>query len=172
MVDDAILHGYYKPSPLVAEPLWFTQRIIPWLNSTLTLVTARGKPGPADFPAVKPNLVESEAVNRVIYLNHMTNSRVYIVHLSTREGLKLGIDAIARGDDVIIVRLVPITFASREEVYRSQEGGRFICSFPRGSPMTLKPYGRGLQVVGSFTIGSDHCGFGKDQKDQGRRGFL
>ena len=112
MVDDAILHGLLKTFSASGGTLMVHAENNSMAEFNPSLVTARGKPGPADFPAVNPSLVESEAVNRVLYLNHMTNSRVYIAHLSRREGLKLGTDAIARGDDVII-EPVPITFASR-----------------------------------------------------------
>ena len=167
MVDDAILHGLLQTFAASGGTLMVHAENNSMAEFNQALIAARGKPRPADFPAVKPNLVESEAVNRVLYLNHMTNSRVYIAHLSTREGLKLGIDAITRGDEVMI-ETCPHYLCLTEEVYRGQEGGRFICSPPLRSSDDVEALWEGIAGGWISTIGSDHCGFGKDQKDQGK----
>ena len=50
---------------------------------------AAGKTSPHYFPLCKHNLVESEAVNRAIYLAKVTGGNLYIFHLSCKESLDI-----------------------------------------------------------------------------------
>lgn len=41
------------------------------------------------FSVAKSNIIESKAINRVIYMNDYSVGNLYIFHLSTKEGLDL-----------------------------------------------------------------------------------
>ena len=49
---------------------------------------AEGRTAPTDFPATCPTWAEAEAINRGVLMGAMTDCPVYIVHLSTQEGLE------------------------------------------------------------------------------------
>lgn len=52
------------------------------------------------FLASRPALAEQEAIHRAIFYSDLTGSPLYVVHLSSREGLKLIADARRRGRPV------------------------------------------------------------------------
>lgn len=129
-----------------------------------------GLKGPENFPLIKPNLVEAECVNRVLYLNRWAHGRLYIFHLSTKEGLEMIMAARAK-DEAVFAETCPHYLTLTNEVYRRGDGGHFICSPPLRGQDDIDVLWRGLANGTISVIGSDHCGFGKEQKASGKGDF-
>lgn len=59
-----------------------------------------GRTRPVDYPGTCPPWAEAEAIHRAILMGEMTECPIYVVHLSTHEGLRLIRDAQERGQPV------------------------------------------------------------------------
>ena len=58
------------------------------IDHLMNKAIAEGRTAPTDFPATCPTWAEAEAINRGVLMGAMTDCPVYIVHLSTQEGLE------------------------------------------------------------------------------------
>ena len=103
-------------------------------------------------PLSRPNEAEAEAVNRMLYLaSAVGDAPVYIVHLSTKEGLEEICQAKKRGQKHIGVETCPQYLLLTDDLYDDPS--------------------EGLKAV-IDTIATDHCPFTfKKQKQQGAEDF-
>ncbi len=124
-----------------------------------------------DFPQHKPNYVEAEAVSRAIFWSEHTGCRLYIFHLSTKEGLGLVHQAQQRGVEVV-AETCPQYLVLDDSVYgKPGEGHRYICSPPVRSREDCEALWEGISKGIIQVVGTDHCVFTKAQKDAGRSDF-
>jgi dihydropyrimidinase len=170
MVDDAVLYGLLqevkKHGGMVG--VHAENAAIAEFNEETFL--RRGDRSPEHFPLVKPNLVEAECVNRALYLNRWAGSRLYIFHLSTTEGLDL-LRTAQGGGESVYAETCPHYLALTDAVYKRPDGANFICSPPIRSQKDTEALWRGIADGSISVIGSDHCGFGREQKGTGGGDF-
>lgn len=131
---------------------------------------AKGQTGPSHFPLAKGNLVEAEAVNRALYLNRVAGSRLYLAHLSTREGLEL-LRAARGNGEVAFAETCPQYLTLTSKVYSGPDGQNFLCSPPLRSSSDIEALWGGLAQGVISVISSDHCGFGLKMKALGGGDF-
>ncbi len=122
------------------------------------------------FPLMKPNMVEAEAINRVLYLNKWAKGQLYIFHLSTAEGLELIMKQKGEGQD-IYAETCPHYLVLNKDVYSSNKGYNYICSPPLRDYQDIEALWDGVANGYISTIGSDHCGFGAELKESGNGTF-
>ena len=131
---------------------------------------AHGKTAARYFPLAKGNLVEAEAVNRALYLNRMARGRLFIAHLSTREGLESL--RVARGNgELAFAETCPQYLALTDEVYERPDGINFLCSPPVRSRADVDAMWMGVAEGVISVVNSDHCGFGLKMKALGKGDF-
>jgi dihydropyrimidinase len=129
----------------------------------LSLIEAHRKKGRDGLPVwseCRPNLTESESVHRVLTLAEAVGCPVYIVHLSTWEGLE-EIRHFKRRYKKIFVETCPQYLSLTKEA-------------PLGNLGKVNPPLRSSEDIGALwegvseglidTIGSDHCPFQKEDK--------
>lgn len=133
----------------------------------------RGHLSPKYHPLARPNLIEAEAISRLIDITNITDSRSYVVHLSSKEGLeriKLG-----RKEKVkIIAETCPQYLLLDESMYNKQgfESAKYIMSPPLRKKADIDYIWIGLNNGDIQTVGTDHCSFNfKGQKDLGYNDF-
>ncbi|GAM97367.1 dihydropyrimidinase [alpha proteobacterium U9-1i] len=115
------------------------------------------------YEGTRPVLSEVKAVQKVIALCELTGCAVYIVHLSSAEGLKACMDAQQRGLPVF-VETRPIYLHLSSEKY-CQPDGRLYVSFPPIRALKdSDALWRGLANGAVHTLGSDHAPLLKRQK--------
>jgi dihydropyrimidinase len=123
-----------------------------------------------DFPESHPPISEIEAVQRAILFAEKTGVKLYIVHLSCG----LSVDSIAeaqkRGAD-IICETTPHALVLSDKVYSKPDGAKFVCGPPIRSEVDREMLWEGIKKGVITTIGSDHCGFTKNQKMKGSNDF-
>jgi dihydropyrimidinase len=131
-----------------------------------------GRTKAVDFPQHKPNFVEEEAVERAIFWANNTGARLYIFHLSTREGLELVRNAQRRGVKVVAETCPQYLLLDESVFSRKGIGHRYICSPPIRSKKDNEALWQGVAEGTISTIGTDHCAFTVAQKDLGIDNFI
>jgi dihydropyrimidinase len=170
MVDDGVLYDLLLEMRKSKGILMVHAENAPMAEYNQELLLSRGCIQPRYFPKAKPSIVEGEAVNRAIYLNKMANSRLYIAHLSTKEGLELIRSAQNQGD-FVLAETCPHYLTLTEALYEGEDGDRFICSPPLRSQADIDELWRGIGDGSISIISSDHCGFSLEQKGLGNGNF-
>lgn len=132
---------------------------------------ARGWTHPRYFPLCKGNIVEAEAVNRVVYLNRYVGGNLYIFHLSTAESLDIVAEAQGRGENVVAETCTHYLTLD-ERCLQGDDGCDFICSPPLRSQRDVDALWKGIANGQITIISSDHCGYTKAQKALGNGNFM
>jgi len=112
-------------------------------------------------------IAEEEAIDRAGKMVEMTGSRIYIVHLSSKEGLWKVKRFRDRGIDVY-AETCPQYLTLTEERYKEPDwnGAKYVMSPPLRSQESLDELWRGLRGGDLQTVATDHCPFDfKGKKD-------
>ena len=119
-----------------------------------------GKLGLEYHPKSRPNIAEQEAIARAIKFTKFTDSQLYIVHLSTVEGLREIMKARNEGLN-IYSETCPQYLLLDDTCYNEPDwgGAKYVVSPPIRTKESLDALWRGLSSGDVHTIGSDHCPF-------------
>jgi len=120
-------------------------------------LVASGRTGPEHYLASRPHLAEGEAVARAITLAEIAGCPLYIVHLSTREGLAAIAAARARGQHVYAETCPQYLYLTDAEMTR-QKGLAKIAP-PLRWDRDRDALWAGLDRGDVQTVGSDHAPF-------------
>lgn len=119
-----------------------------------------GKKAPIYHTKSRPNLVEAEAVERVLKLARMAgDAPVYIVHLSCKESLEAVREARRNGQKNIFVETCPQYLLLTEECYEREDGLKYIMSPPLRTQADCDALWEGLADGTIQVVASDHCPF-------------
>jgi dihydropyrimidinase len=122
-----------------------------------------GKNGAEYHPISKPNFVEEEAIQRAISIARFAESSLYIVHMSTKEGVELVDDARRKGLPVwseTCTHYLTLT----DEVYERPDGINYILSPPLRKKEDVSSLWKGLADGSVSVVGTDHVAFSSEQK--------
>jgi len=117
----------------------------------------------------RPNLVEKEAVSRVIDIAAIAGAYVYIVHVSTAESMRVIKEARKRGQHVY-AETCPQYLLLCEEKYKTDgtEGAKFVGPPPLRKEADQEALWQALADKELDVISTDHCSFSeRGQKDRG-----
>lgn len=121
----------------------------------------------------RPVQAEAEAIDRILHLASLAgDAPIYIVHLTTAEGLEVIKAARARGQKNIFAETCPqyLTFTDAE--LDREDGLKFVMSPPLRKESDIKALWEGLAQGHIQVIGTDHCPFTyKEQKQRGKDDF-
>ncbi len=112
----------------------------------------------------RPPLCEAEAIERILSLAFLAGCDVYIVHLSTQEGL----EAIKRGRDrgqKIYAETCPQYLVLDESLYKGPQGRAYICAPPLRAERHRQALWEGLANGDIDVVATDHCAFSYAQKE-------
>jgi len=136
---------------------------------------AEGKTAPIYHAKSRPDDCEAEAVGRMIHLANMAGGTpIYIVHLSTKKGLRVVEDARKNGYTNIFLETCPQYLTLTEEKYLADhdEGLKYIMSPPLRKQKDCEALWQGLADNQIQVIGTDHCPFDfHGDKQLGRDNF-
>lgn len=141
--------------------------VIDYLEDALA---ARGDTGPEFYLASRPHFAEAEAISRAIEIADFTRCPLYIVHLSTAEGLAHIARARARGQAVYAETCPQYLFLTDAEMTR-QKGLAKIAP-PLRWDRDREALWMGLAQGLVQTIGSDHAPFTVADKAIGERNIF
>jgi len=123
----------------------------------------------ATFLESRPNLVEAEATYRAIAIAKMAGCPLYIVHLSTREGLEVVAQAQARGEAVVAETCPQYLLLTNEDTLRL--GPLVKMAPPLRSREDNQALWKGLQQGVITTTGTDHAAFEREGQKLAARTF-
>ncbi len=131
--------------------------IIQHLNEVLE---KEGKLEPYYHAVSRPNIAEEEAISRAAKMVELTGSRIYIVHLSSKEGLAKVQAARDRGIDVF-AETCPQYLLLDEERYKEPDfgGAKYVMSPPLRTKESNAALWGGLNSGDLQVVATDHCPF-------------
>jgi dihydropyrimidinase len=138
--------------------------VIDHMNAVLE---KEGKLDPYYHAVSRPNLAEEEAIFRASKMVEMSGSRIYIVHLSSKEGLWIVKQARDRGVH-IYAETCPQYLLLDEERYKEPDwnGAKYVMSPPLRTKESNAALWEGLRGGDLQVVATDHCPFDfKGKKD-------
>lgn len=134
---------------------------------------AQGRRGPENHPLTRPDLMEAEAIHRLLSLAHVTRTPLVLAHLSCALGLEEVRAARARGATVWVETCPQYLLLDEKEYHRSGfEGAKFVMAPPPRTQADRAALWAGLAAGEVDTVATDHCPFFYEtQKIRGRDDF-
>lgn len=133
---------------------------------------AAGRPGPEALTEARPASAEAGAVRRAGVLAQRMGAPLYVVHLSSAEGLRAVREARAAGARVL-AETCPHYLWLTDELLRDQPPERaadVVCSPPLRTEADREELWRGVADGSIDTIGTDHCPFTRADRAAGTAG--
>ncbi len=133
---------------------------------------AQGKLGPEMHPLCRPDLLEAEAVGRLLKFAYLADTPVIIVHLTCESALKEVEAARARGQKVYVETCTHYLLLD-DSRYSEPDfaGAKYVCAPPLRKPADEARLWKALADGEIQTISTDHCSFRLAQKALGRDDF-
>ncbi|MBW2297771.1 MAG: dihydropyrimidinase [Deltaproteobacteria bacterium] len=124
------------------------------------LLEKEGKLSPYYHAVSRPNIAEEEAVSRAAKMVELTGSRIYIVHLSSKEGLLKVQEARDKGIDVF-AETCPQYLLLDEDRYKEPDfgGAKYVMSPPLRTKESNAALWGGLNSGDVQVVATDHCPF-------------
>ncbi|HWA96852.1 MAG TPA: dihydropyrimidinase [Pirellulales bacterium] len=134
---------------------------------------AEKKTGPEFHYVSRPPRVEAEGVHHLCTFAELTGARVYIVHLSCDEALRVALEARHRGVDVAIETLIQYLILDKSWAERPNfEGAKYVMSPPLRDKSNQSILWNALRSGEIQTVATDHAPFDyATQKPMGRDDF-
>jgi dihydropyrimidinase len=131
--------------------------VIDYMNAVLE---KEGKLDPYYHAVSRPNLAEEEAIYRASKMVEMSGSRIYIVHLSSKEGLWIVKQARDRGVN-IYAETCPQYLLLDDERYKEPDwnGAKYVMSPPLRTKESNEALWEGLRGGDLQVVATDHCPF-------------
>lgn len=128
-----------------------------------------GRVTPIYHAKSRPNLVEAEAIDRVLKIAKLAgDAPIYIVHLSTAEGLEEIVKARKNGQKNIFVETCPqyLVLTEGEYLQENYEGLKYIMSPPLREKKDNEELWEAIKKGEIQVVATDHCPFniGKEKK--------
>jgi dihydropyrimidinase len=111
----------------------------------------------------RPNFIEAEAIQRVVFWSEVTGGQLYIVHMSTAEGADIVRAAQTRGVPVLAETCAQYLVLD-DSVFGRPDGHLFACCPQLKKPADSERLWRGLKDGEVSVISTDTCTFTREQK--------
>ncbi len=122
-------------------------------------------------PATRKNYIEKIAIDTVIDIATELNTKIYIVHVSTSEGVNAIARAKEKGKIWIEAETCPQYLIFTENKYREKNGYLYSCSPSFKSKYDRDALWNALKKGILKVVSSDHCPFTVKQKNYGKNDF-
>jgi len=134
---------------------------------------ARGSTGPENHPLTRPDVMEAEAIHRLLAIARVTGASLVLAHLSCALGLKEVRAARDRGQTVWVETCPQYLLLDQDEYLRPGfEGAKFVMAPPPRTATDRAALWAGLAAREIDTVATDHCPFFfATQKTRGRDDF-
>ena len=106
----------------------------------------------------KPNIVEAEAIQRVLLFSKHVGNALNIFHMSTHEGVDLVSEA-QRDGYPVYAETTPHYLTFTEDVYTRPDGHYYLCSPPLRKQKDIDQLWKGFRFGCPTFTGTDHASF-------------
>jgi dihydropyrimidinase len=121
---------------------------------------AQGCTGPENHPLTRPDVMEAEAIHRLLALAHVTGAPLVLAHLSCALGLTEVRAARERGQTVWVETCPQYLLLDEAEYLRPGfEGAKFVMAPPPRTAADRSALWAGLAAREIDTVATDHCPF-------------
>ena len=138
------------------------------IERNIAAARAEGRTGPEAIPSVRPPSVEAEAIRRAAALARDAGAWLYVVHLSSEEGLRAVLEARASGADVHAETCPQYLFLDQVHLEDGEED--FVCAPPIRREADRSAIWSALSAADIEVFATDHCPFTKDDRRAGTTG--
>lgn len=122
------------------------------------------------YASSRPHIAEVECISRLLLYAKQTHSKLYIVHVTTAEGVELIRKAKKEGVDVTAETCLHYLFLD-DSYYQRQDGYEFVMAPPLRTKHDIEALWNGLLDGTLSIVSSDHCDYSTDKKIQAKRDF-
>jgi len=170
MTDDGALFEVFQESALL-DAVAGVHAENPRIIRTFTQkALSTGKRGASLHGLSRPNFSESEAVQRAIYLASLSDARVYIFHMTTRESCQIVEEWRSQGYPVA-AETCPQFLVLTAEAFKRRNGHLFATCPPLRTEDDCAYLWGGLEKGVVQVVATDHCSFTRKQKDRWKGDF-
>ena len=143
------------------------------INALIEEKKTKGEMGVSSHPETRPDILEAEAVGRLLRIAQAVDIPVVIVHLTNAATLAEVTAARRRGQKVY-VETCPQYLVLDDSVYYNEDysrAARYVCAPPIRKAEDCRALWAGLRKGEIQTVSTDHCAFTLEQKEAGRGDF-
>jgi dihydroorotase-like cyclic amidohydrolase len=126
---------------------------------------ALGRGAARHLPEAKPPFVEATAIARAARIVAAAGGRLWILHLSSSEGLRAALAAREECGQPEALETCPQYLLLDEDHLRRDDGHRFLCSPPLRTAGDRRELWDAVRSQAIDWLGTDHCLFVAEQKD-------
>jgi dihydropyrimidinase len=144
------------------------------IDSLVKSAIDNGKTAPIFHALSRPSSLEGEAINRAIVLSQVAGCPLYLVHVSTEEGIKLISEARERGMPVYAETCPQYLLLSLDSMIdaRGFDSAKYVFTPPLREKRHQDKLWEAINKKHIQVIATDHCPFNlKGQKDFGKNEF-
>ena len=142
------------------------------IDANIREAKAAGKFGPENHPKVRPDVLEAEAVHRLMVIAGQAKSPVMVVHVTGKKALE-EIKKAREAGQTVYAETCPHYLLLDETVFEKPdfEAAKYICSPPMRSKENQEYMWNALENGDIDTMATDHCSFTMEQKRIGQEDF-
>lgn len=133
------------------------------IKAKVNELVAQGHTSVAYHGETRPNLVESEAVNRFISIGEMADCPVHIVHVSTSDSVDV-IESKRQQGALVTAETCPHYLLLTDDKYKGADGALYVMSPPLRKEIDRRALLSAIKQGVFQTIATDHCSYTKEQK--------
>ncbi|HYM66441.1 MAG TPA: dihydropyrimidinase [Patescibacteria group bacterium] len=159
MVDDATLGRALAASPETGVRVCVHAEDGLEIARRQAALLAAGKTEPSAIPEVRPPGVEAAAIGRAARLAREAEAELYVVHLSSAEGLAAVLEARGLGSVVRAETCPQYLYLDEERLRDPIAGQDFVCSPPVRRAEDRAALWRAVATSAVEVVSTDHCPF-------------
>lgn len=126
---------------------------------------SKGRLSPKDHALARPPELEARAIDEALEIGRQTGVGVYVVHVSSKQGLEAARGQRARGAKVH-VETCPQYLLLTDEVYEGEDGVQFLANPPLRKAEDCEALWEGVRDGTVDTVATDHCPFRASVKNR------
>ncbi len=167
-VDDGIIYSGFSEAAAVGDPALVcihaeNEEVVRVFEAK---IPDKSKATFLDWANSRPNLVEAESVTRGCYFAEVCGAPIYLVHLSSKEGLAVAKAARQRSPKPVYVETCTHYLLLTKEDGNRLPGATAKVIPPLRERASVDAYWEGIRDGSVECVGTDHCALRMDQKRQ------
>ena len=142
------------------------------IDALIAEAKKEGRLGPENHPLVRPDIMEAEAVHRLLVIADAADAPVMVVHLTNRKAFEEVMRARMNGQKVY-AETCPQYLLLDDSVYSRPdfEGAKYVCAPPIRKKADQDCLWKALATGQIQTVATDQCSFTMEQKALGKDDF-